>query len=58
MNNELLDEIIVYIEESEDKIEGEWGSGRGIKELIKDDCMPELYFKLIALKGEQNEKDN
>jgi hypothetical protein len=47
---DLLDEIIKYIEESEQAFEGEWSSGRTLKELIKDNCMPELYDKLIALK--------
>lgn len=47
----LLDEIIKYIEKTEETIDGEWGLGRDLKELIRDKEMPELYDKLIALRN-------
>lgn len=47
----LLDEIIKYIEETEETIDGEWGSSRSVEELIEHNCMPELYAKMLALKN-------
>ena len=58
MSNELytllptvLDEMIEYIEEVVETVDGEWGSCRSIEQLKKDDCMPELYHKLMALRN-------
>lgn len=48
----ILDKIIEYIENTEQIIDGEWGSCRDLKELIRDKEMPELYDKLIALRDE------
>lgn len=48
---DLLDEIIKYIEETEETIDGEWGSCRDLKVLIRAKEMPELYDKLIALRN-------
>jgi hypothetical protein len=47
----VLDEIIKYIESTEQVIDGEWGSGRNLKELIKDNDMPELYDRLLDLRN-------
>ena len=47
---DLLDEIIKYIEKTEETIDGEWGSGRKVKELVECNYMPELYYKILALK--------
>ena len=47
----VLDEMIEYIEEAVETVDGEWGSCRDIERLKKDDCMPELYHKLIALRN-------
>ena len=47
----VLDEMIHYIEETEYTIDGEWGSCRNLKELIRDKEMPELYDKLLALRN-------
>jgi len=47
----VLDEIIEYIEDTEQTIDGEWGSCRNLKELIRDKQMPELYDKLITLRN-------
>lgn len=48
----LLNEIIQYIEKTAETIDGEWGSGRSVGELIEHNCMPELYAKMLALKIE------
>jgi hypothetical protein len=45
-----LDEIIEYIEDTEVCIDGEWGSCRGVDELIEDQGMPDLYNRLIEIK--------
>tara|TARA_R110000851_G_scaffold97365_1_gene211029 strand:+ start:754 stop:969 length:216 start_codon:yes stop_codon:yes gene_type:complete len=50
---DVFDEIISYIEEMEQTVDGEWGSCRLLKELIKDGDMPDLYNKLIALKNDR-----
>jgi len=47
----LIDEIINYIEEMEETRDKEWGYCRSVEELIKDNCMPELYAKMLALKN-------
>jgi len=47
----VLDEIIKYIEDTEQTIDSEWGSCRDLKGLIRDEQMPELYDKLIALRN-------
>ena len=47
----LLDEIIKYIEETEEHIDGEWGSGRSVEKLIEHNCMPKVYAKMLALKN-------
>ena len=49
MNKELIEEMIEYIEGMEKKVDGEWGDCREVDELIKDNDMPELYFKLKEL---------
>jgi hypothetical protein len=47
----LLDELIKYIEETEEIIDGEWGSGRSVEKLIEHNSMPELYAKMLVLKN-------
>ena len=47
----VLDEIIEYIENTEETIDGELGSCRELKELIRDKQMPKLYDKLLALRN-------
>lgn len=47
----VLDEIIEYIENTEETIDDEWGSCRKLKELIRDKQMPKLYDKLLALRN-------
>tara|TARA_R110002111_G_C5741117_1_gene349641 strand:+ start:335 stop:547 length:213 start_codon:yes stop_codon:yes gene_type:complete len=47
----VLNEMIEYIEETEQTIDGEWGSCRNLKELIKDKDMPGLYKTLLTLKN-------
>ena len=53
IDGELLDQIIAYIEQSELIIDGEWGSCRDVDELIRDNCMPDLYIKLNRIKEEE-----
>ena len=52
MLNELLPEIIDYIEMMEEFIDADHGSCRKTKDLIKDNCMPEIYNKLLSLRDE------
>lgn len=54
MTDTVLDEMIEYIEGMEQTIDGEWGSCRNLKQLIKDGCMPKLYKTLLALKNTPN----
>ena len=46
----LLNKIIAAIEDYEATIDGEWGSCRSAKQLIKDNCMPALYNELVKLR--------
>jgi hypothetical protein len=47
----LLNKIIAAIERYEEGIDGEWGSCRSAKQLIEDNCMPDLYKELIKLRS-------
>ena len=47
----VLDEMIEYIEETDQQIEWEWGSCRSLQEVKDDNDMPDIYYKLIALKN-------
>jgi len=47
---QFLNDIIKYIEKTEVTIDGEWGDGRTLEELIADKEMPKLYHDLIDLK--------
>ena len=49
----LLNEIIEYIQECEVLIDGELGSYRSLKKLIKNDDMPDIYNELINLKNKK-----
>lgn len=49
MDEELIQEIITYIEEKEECVDGEFGSARSLEKLISDNDMPELYWKLKNL---------
>ncbi len=55
MENKLLMEMKQYIEDMEETVEGEWGSGRSIDYLLANKKMPELYYKIIK---EINQKEN
>ena len=50
LSPEVLNDIIKYIEKTEVTIDGEWGDGRTLEELIADKEMPKLYHDLIDLK--------
>ena len=49
MNKELLEKIKSYIEEMEMRCEWEWGDCRKLEELIEQDKMPEIYYKVCEL---------
>lgn len=49
MDNELIQEILDYIEEKEFAIEHEWGYCRKLETLIENHEMPEIYYKLKEL---------
>jgi hypothetical protein len=47
----VLDEMIIYIEKTTIQIEWEWGSCRSLQEIKDAKEMPDIYYKLIALKN-------
>jgi hypothetical protein len=47
----VLDEMIEYIEETNQQIEWEWGSCRSLQEVKDAKEMPDIYYKLMALKN-------
>ena len=47
----VLDEMIEYIEETDQRIEWEWGSCRSLQEVKDARDMPDIYYKLIALRN-------
>jgi ribosome-associated protein YbcJ (S4-like RNA binding protein) len=49
MKRELIKQIKEYIEETEVKVDGEWGDCRDLKELIRDGEMPDIYFEVCNL---------
>jgi len=53
MTIDLLNEMIQYIEEVEEQIDGEWGMCRSVSKIIADGDMPELYAKLVSIKNRQ-----
>ena len=46
-DEEFLAAVKTYIEEVEVKIEGEWGSGLPLTDLIAEDRMPMLYAEVL-----------
>lgn len=44
----LLKQVKDYIEDAEEFIDGEWGRGRMLDQLIKDGAMPELYNNVLS----------
>ena len=52
MEHESLLDMKTYIEEMEETVEGEWGSGRSLDYLLANKKMPELYYKILEeIKG-------
>ena len=49
MNKKLLKEIKTYIEESELRDEAEFGYGKNLEALIKENLMPDVYYKIILI---------
>lgn len=50
MGDNLIDELVSYIEMVEVAGDEEWGSCRNIEKLLHDADMPAVYYKLIELK--------
>ena len=50
---EVLNDILKYIENTQVQIDGEWGDGRTLEQLIVNKEMPKLYHDLIDLKNER-----
>ena len=50
-DKEFLLALREYIEQVEVKIEGEWGVGRSLEELIAADGMPALYAEVLRRLG-------
>ena len=51
ISDELLDEVIKYVERSEVKIDGEWGTRRTLAQLEKDQELPDLLYQLRQLRA-------
>lgn len=49
VDKELIENIIKYIEQVEDKIEWEFGGCRELEEIIEVGDMPEIYYQLKEL---------
>lgn len=49
VNKKLLLKVKKYIEDTQETIDGEWGSCRKKEQLIKDNVMPEIYDEIISL---------
>lgn len=49
MNEELIKEMIDYIEDSEELKSSEFGNADVFIDLLKKGDVPELYFKLVTL---------
>lgn len=56
MDKALIKEILEYVEQVEEQIDGEWGSCRSFQQILEDnkngkhdslhDTIPDFYFKL------------
>jgi len=55
MKQELINEIIAYIEEVEEKKENEWGYFRELSDLIEKKEMPDVYYKLVQMRELQKD---
>ena len=53
LSAEVLDEVLKHIEETDQLIEWERGDMRSLQKVIDDNDMPDVYYKLIALKKER-----
>ena len=47
----VLDEMIKYIEDTDQDMEWEWGECRSLQKLKDAKEMPDIYYKLMALKN-------
>ena len=46
---DLLKQIKELIEGFAEDVEGEWGSGRPLSELIENNDMPDCYYEIVKL---------
>jgi hypothetical protein len=53
MKKELMQEIMNYIEATEQTLEWEFGSCRELEEMIEQDSMPDVWKKLRGLLKER-----
>ena len=51
MEKELIQEILDYVEDAEEKIDSHWGN-RTFKELLAENDVPDFYLKLKKLLDE------
>lgn len=49
MEQQLILDMIEYIEDKEERIEDEWGSGKSLQTLINEGGMPDLWVTLQLL---------
>ena len=49
MANDLINQMIKYIEGAEKQMEDEYGVGAELKDIIAANHMPCLYYKLVKL---------
>ncbi len=59
MKKQLIEDIVKYVEEMEVNIDGEWGLGRDLEELLadEDEYMPDFYYKLKDMLDENTEEN-
>ena len=50
IKQDLISELIAYIEAVEQRIENEWGWTRPISEVIEKNEMPEVHYKLKEMR--------
>jgi len=62
VETKIFEEILEYIRNTEETIDGEWGSCRDFIELERDEEVPELYYKvkdlLLSLSPNKKNKKN
>ena len=49
LSAEMTKEIVQYIEQAEVMLDGEFGAGLTLSELVKGKHMPDVYYKIIKI---------